>query len=452
MSANSPAYNAFHFPARLNDEPAPRSLVLRTAWPWWIHPAWAVALLPALTALIAVIIPASAYSDWKTQKYLTNEYSLWLLVLLLTLLLGIILSSAMAMRGGSTLITFSPTQITFLKRAYRTLFILTAVGYLVWIGSAISQGATFQDLSQVLERSPGAISELKAISAPIGGITTLTQFGIVAVPLGAILHKIGVTKNYHYLIVLLAGIRTVFYAERLALIETILPLFLIVALTTTRRSKLNFLVKITPIVAPLLVWGFFAVSEYSRSWIFYQYTTPLPFANWVSMRLLGYYVTAYNNSALLATYLPGASHVPYFTFEGFWNFPGISNLGPPKISAVSPDDWWFSVLSHHGNPELNNTGSFLVTLGELGATGAIVFWLIIGIIVGAVFVRMTKGGVIGMLAVASLFVGLLELPRFTYWTLGRCFPVLIALIILALTYPRVREGDKPQRRAESPPG
>lgn len=421
-------------------DPADRELHLR--WPWWIHPAWAFALLTGSMAIVSVTLPAGAFSEWRAPKFLDEELSLTLIALMLVFFIGIVVGSGAAARGGSVTMRFSSRQVSYLRRAYRLLFLLTLLGYGLWVISALSQGVTAQDLSDVLGRSEGAIGALKENSRPIGGLTTATQFGPVALALGIILNKMGEAGRVYWVIVALAAFRAMFYAERLALIEVLIPVLVLGAMTTYGTTKRASLIRIAPIVAAPLVWGLFALFEYSRSWIYYERLTPLPFHEWVTLRLIGYYVTSFNNSALLVQAVDEAKATPYFAIDGFWNFPLTAAIMPhPGIQGLTATEWWQYTLQLNANPEFNNSGSFLAAYGEFGMAWAILFWLAIGLVVGVVFSQMTKGRLPALLAVSTLFVGLLELSRFTYWTQGRAFPVLLAVVVIAVTFPKSRENN-----------
>jgi hypothetical protein len=388
-----------------------------------------------------------AYAEWRVPKYLAGDLPLVLAILMTSFFLGIILGSGMAAKGGTVTQTFTPLRVRYLKRAYRILFMLAVLGYLLWFGSAIAQGISVNDLLGVLNRQEGAIGTLKENSRPIGGVTTMTQFGPLAVAIGVLLRKLGVGGRSYWWFFLLAGVRAMFYAERLALIEVAVPLIIISALTVSPERRGSGWIRLAPILAVPVIWTVFAAFEYTRSWVYYQTITPLPFMDWVSLRLAGYYTTSFNNSALMVEAMKGGNDLPYFTVDGFWNAPFISTLMPyPGRLGMPASDWWAGMLKQYANPEFNNTGSFLVSYAEFGLFPAVAIWLVLGIVVGAIFSRMTKGSVPALLAVSTLFVGILELSRFTYWTQGRAFPVLLALVIIALTYPRAGAGPTPKTK------
>lgn len=438
MSVNSSLRAAHTHGAETTD----RDLVI--SWPWWIHPLWALVLLTGSMALVAITLGDSAYVLWGVGKYLTGDLSLVLIAGIMVTILGIIIGSGMSARGGSTVVHVTPRQIAYLRRAYRLMFTLAIISYAIWLGSAVRQGVGIGDLISVVDRELGAISQLKSNARPISGVTTLTQLAPVVAAIGLILRRLGAGGRGWILLVLLAGVRTLFYAERLALIEVLIPVLLVSALTVNPDSKWRLLSRAAPIIVAPLVWTVFAMSEYTRSWIYYQMTTNLPFAEWVSVRLAGYYVTSFNNSAIFATSHAGAYGSPYFSVAAFWNAPGMPSHD--GIQGFPPEDWWTYTLETMGNREFNNTGSFLVTYAELGLVGMLVFWLVVGLALGKLYASLTKGGLPALIAYATVFVGILELPRFIYWTQGRAVPLLVALVIIGLTYPRAKNVLVPKNR------
>jgi len=417
--------------------------VLVIRWPWWVHPGWALLLLTGSMALISITLPEEVFVTWRAHKFLDGGMSTTLMIGVLSAFIGIMIASGAASRGGSASFRFTPKQVAYLRRAYKFLFFLTLTGYAIWIVSAMAQGVRPQDLIAVVDRQLGAISELKSNSRPIGGLTTMTQFAPVVVVLGHILRKLGIGGRGFLVLVLLSAVRTVFYAERLALIEVIIPLLVIAALTVSPGSKWSGLARSAPLIVAPVIWAVFAASEYARSWIYYQMTTDLPFVEWVSARLAGYYVTSFNNSALFAQAYEGSNAIPYFSVPAIWNAPGVDAAAQGGIYGFKPDDWWTYILATEGSKDFTNVGSFLVTYAEFGLLGMVAIWFLVGLALGGIFAAITKGSTPALIAYSAVFVGVLELPRFIYWTQGRAAPILVALIVIAMTYPRLNARAQP---------
>lgn len=428
----------------LTAEPQEDSVALTVRWAWWAHPVTALLLLTGTTALLTVATPADSFATWRVPKFLDGDHAAVLALGIIAFFVGIMFGTGRASRRGSTKITLSPTQLVAAQKVYRVLFCLTLVGYLFWTLNALRAGVGIANLTSVLDRNEGAIGDLKSQIRPVAGVTTLTQFGPVAVAIGFFLRRVGRGGRWFYLLMALAVLRTAFYAERLALIEVVVPI-LVIAAVTAKPGRRQRLTQAAPILAAPALWGLFALSEYTRSWVYYQATTAASFPEWVSLRLLGYYATSFNNSAILDNARPEVLPAdPYFTFAALWDAPVLGSLlGPPTVGGMTAQDWWVSSLYRYGNVEFNNTGSFLVTFAELGLVGMVAFWLVAGVIIGAIFAALSRGSLPALVAYACIFVGILELPRFVYWTGGRATPVLLGIILLAIRMGQSRTA--PQR-------
>lgn len=396
-------------------------------------------------------ISSADYGIWESPKFLVGEYARALTIAVAALFLGLGMLRAMSRRNGSTTLTFSYRQVAFLKRAYKVLFLLTLLGYLLWIGTAYLQGVGFADLVAVLNRESGSIQDLKSNSRPIGGLTTFTQFGPVALVLGVMLAKMGCGGRSYLWILALSLLRVFFYAERLALIELLVPYLLMSVLLTRQDQRARRFIAFAPIVMVPVLWVVFAVSEYTRSWVYYQEITDLPFTKWVTLRLLGYYTTSFNHSALFADAYGTSDAPPFYSVLAFWDAPIVGSIiKHPGINGIPVGDWWSQTLALNSNPEFNNTGSFLVTYAEFGLIGMALIWLFVGVLLGVLFNQLSKGSVPALLTYPCVFVGILELPRLIYWSQGRATPALLALLVIALAYPaRERRSGRPGYNASS---
>lgn len=421
----------------LGTDVEPPAVVLRVRWPWWSHPIWALVLLTASTASIALVLPPSAYAVWGVPKYLEDDPARLLVLGIASLVVGLAIASGRVAARGRGTIEMSENQIRFLGRAFRTLFVLTLAGYVAWCAVAALRGAGPELVFGVLRREEGALGALKTTATPVGGVTTLTQFGPLAAALGYLLKRAGVGGNGYLWLVALAAARAVLYAERLALIEVVLPVLLLACIVERPRNRvLTFLTSSGPVVAVPTAWAMFATFEYMRSWVSVESEVSQGYLSWVSSRMLGYYTTAYNNSALLYELIEGSGRFPYFIAGAVWNAPVVENaVARPRIDGLAPEVWWEWALATHAAPALTSRGSFLVTNAELGTLGMVAYWLLAGLATGALFARARRGGVPAVLAYAAIFIALLELPRLIYWGEGRAVPLLIGAAVLALRYP-----------------
>lgn len=416
---------------------------LTVQWPWWARPVWPILLLTGLMAFISIRLSDSSYGVWESPKFLVGEYVFGLTTGIAALFLGLGITRALNLKNGSATLALSQRQVKYLRSAYRALFFLTICGYVLWVGAAVTQGVGFGDLTAVLAREAGAISDVKSNSRPIGGLTTLTQFGPLAVALGVLLQKLGQGNRAYLWILALSLLRVFFYAERLALIELLVPYLLMSVLLVQQGKRTRRIISFAPVLVVPLVWAVFAISEYTRSWVYYQEIVDMSFMKWVTLRLLGYYTTSFNHSALFAEVYGTSDAPPYFSVQALWDAPVIGSIvHHPGINGIDVTEWWAYALYLNSNPEFNNPGSFLVTYAEFGWIVSALIWLGVGVFIGIVFSRMSKGSIPALLAYPCLFIGILELPRFIYWSQGRATPALLALLVIALTYPREAQGNR----------
>jgi hypothetical protein len=342
-------------------------------------------------------------------------------------------------------------EATVLTKLAPIAFRLTIVGYLLKLVFGVARGLNAHVLLGIVTLQSGALQEAKSALRPVAGITTLTQFASIAVACLTIEQmRTGDPKAKRRLIVLfvLAAVRTIVYAERLALIEVVLPFALATLLvrgTSLRRPRTplrRMAVATIPLWAPALLFLSFSGFEYFRSWgTYYRDISQESFVSFNVNRLQGYYATPGNNSALALSDRAPQFDLPYYTARFFWDFPGVATAipgGPGAEEARSAA--WMDTLRLNANPEFNNEGSLLLPIADFGITFGAAFWLLIGFTLGRLYAQL-KSSLAAVAGYAVLYIGLLELPRFIYWSLGRTFPTLLALLFIAA---RVRSLRMPR--------
>jgi hypothetical protein len=153
-----------------------------------------------------------------------------------------------------------------------------------------------------------------------------------------------------------------------------------------------------------------------------------------AMRLLGYYVTSFNNGAYFLQRLETLGG-PYFTLHFLWGFP----LSGPLMKRLFPnplldsgEKWfYFPFLESEANVEFNNADGMLFPLMDFGAAGGLLYWFVIGVTLGAVYQFFLRREPLGLLLYPMLYLGLIEVPLALYWGEGRAFPSLLLLIVAA---------------------
>jgi oligosaccharide repeat unit polymerase len=422
---------------------------------WWMNPAWMLPLAIAPSLYLALHTPESVFRfNWFTPKYFTPHLA-WLgVVMVVAFILGTYVGTWNRERHRNPEVTISAHQRDVLIHAAYWTFFLTVVGYVVWAAYGVQRGLTGGALINVLQGG-GGTSVKQLYLAPVAGITTLTQLGPVAACCFLLLGRLNVLKAWPYITFLfaLALGRTLFNSERLALIEILLPVFVLwLAMPRYAGTGSPFGARawklIVPVWIPVAVVLIFSLTEYQRTWVpHYRAATNETYESYVGHRLSAYYATGFNNAALEIKYPHERSSVPYFTLEWFWTFPVVSSVWPYSNFAGG-ENGFGPLLDRRANPEFNNPGGLYVPLVDLGLGGAIVFWLVAGAVVGAIHLRFRNGSLGALILYPVLVVGLFMAYGVLYWAEGRAFPTLIAGSIVAL----VLANAAPSRHAARPQG
>jgi fluoride ion exporter CrcB/FEX len=413
---------------------------------WWLNPAWVAGIMGALLTLAAFIIPDSMYRMyWRTPKFFDAT------ALRMTLAcVGMFTCGAMA--GAFRRLYSSRSSDSdwaervpwaFLQRIYNACFYLSLFGYVAWAAAAVSRGATIELALGVLRGDKGASYVMKEVYlGTISGITTLTQLAIVCLLLAVF---IGIREGWRRVIpkcgilLVLAVIRALLNSERLAVMELVLPaavLFMrLVILDSPRFSnRIWNLLRAAPALGYSGLIVVFGASEYFRSWINYYAGRDMSFWQFVSNRLLGYYVTALNNGALLVQRIDPTG-APFFTLHLLWRFPVLSGimdrLYPNLTLAANETDPYMRYLAVEANPEFNNGSGFLFPVMDFGFAGALLYWLLAGIACGVLYRQFQQKRMTGLLFYPLIFVGAIELTRIIYWAEGRAFVPLCVLAMVA---------------------
>ena len=99
------------------------------------------------------------------------------------------------------------------------------------------------------------------------------------------------------------------------------------------------------------------------------------------------------------------------------------------------------------NPEFNNQSGYTGPFVDYGTIGGLVCFLLIGLTAGVLYTGFCRGRIFGLLLYPAAFIGLLELPRYFYWSQGRASYVWIGLIVVALMVSRIEAKDRNDENA-----
>jgi hypothetical protein len=423
--------------------------------PWWLTPPGIIALLGLPTLLIATVVSRQTYRDlWRVDKFLDGQ-TVWLFLLglaafTLAAIVGHGPSQTQSRSIKSTHIreatdalaptwpNLSDTQLKLLGRAQRICLAITLFGYVIYLGLAIKT-AGVGAYTSVLTSGQNFDGALKDLAPSIPGITTLSQAGVITAIISEVLYRATGRKSFRgvvLLLLLLAGFRSFFFNERLATIEVIVPLLTIGAMhrwRTPQTKRTRSLLRIAPILAIPALMLVFGIFEHSRSWVFYKGVTTDSYPTFVGKRLAGYYSTSYNNGALLIDqYNENFTRMPFFTLDAVWNAPVIGSLGAyESITGESGESRWNSILDTQANREFNSPCGLAAPFSDYGTVGGLIFFGLLGWIVGIVWRKFDEGDPLGVLLYPLVVVGVAELPRYGYLTAGRATPAILVGVIVA---------------------
>ena len=414
---------------------------------WWLHPASLMGCVVGVTATAAYFTPKEVYEDaWNTPKLFGDIHLFYIGLWIISFVFGSFLYNAFAHHApvprarGNRPIPSPGSNTTVLSRLFWFFVTLTLLGYLCWVGLAISRGLNLRLLMAVLKGEDGVVYSIRRVQfQTFPGVTTATQFGTAAVIFGMLLYRQRPslrTASGIVCVLGLAAVRAIILSERLALLELLVPCVLLKLrlwtlstrhISVARRRWLN----VTPLVAVLLLASFFATAEYFRSWKVHYARVQDSFATFALGRLTGYYTTAFNNGVLSfddTTLLP---HVPRYLIDFVWTFPGMTD-SYERLTGSDPLEAFSTGLSQYANPEFNNPGGMFLPAYDLGLVFVLVFWIIAGAIATRIYRLFQRGAGGGLLLYPLVFIGILELPRVFYLSGGRQFPSVFALLAISL--------------------
>lgn len=403
---------------------------------WWLWPVAPLALLAGPSLLVANRIDEDVYERaWRTAKGLDDRTTLLMFAVLVAMAAGTMVAalaeSRRQGRPGASWPDLDEASVQVLSRLYPWLIGLTLFGYGVWIALGLSRGLSLDDVRTVLTTQDNILLPVKSKLETVPGLTTLTQMAIPASIIGVLLdtRRPSASVRWAYrLTIVLGAVRAFMLAERLAVVEIVVPVIVVrAAIAGHRRIGWNrVLLAFAPLIGVgLLIIGF-AVSEYSRSWNWYEDRTDVSFVEFSSERLLGYYATSHNNGAQLLKHGESVTIIPYHTTTFAWQIPPGSLVGGEMVDDVGDDRR--RVLKGYANPEFNSSSGLASLLADYGTLGGVVFAFILGAAIGVLHLAFLHGRIPGLLLYPMVFTGLLELPRYLYWFQGRATPaVVIAL-------------------------
>jgi len=381
----------------------------------FLHPYLFSLILYFPILLIYLSIPHKVFEKWYGSPKLMSIDDVGIVLYFVLLIIGFSISAYV---GEKIKLPIFRIRKTVPLWYIRLGLLISILAYIIWFLAAFKRAGSVESLISIYLVDPFFVKENYMKTLP--GITTLTQVSVMAIPFMVCFYRLEIIdKILVIIIVIFAMIRSFVYSERLALLEIIIPMgyvFLLKKNVTLKMFVKYFLVTLVGIIA------FFVINEAFRSFRYKNVESI-----WMEgiIRLLGYFLTALNNSIL---YISEYSfEMPtYHTFQMIWKFPLFDHLYYKVWKTIIPNTP--VILYREGlNPEFNNINIIGTMVSDWGFLGAFLIINTIGIISGIIYRLSSKSRF--FLAIYSLwFVGLLEFMRISYFFDTRLFPAYLFLL------------------------
>lgn len=417
---------------------------------WWLSPGGALLLLVPATLLLTLYLDDDDFRlFYRTPKSVTPQTLLLVATAVLLLAVAATLVAALVRSAGRLqLLPPGGGVPPLLRQACQVLFWLTIAGYAAFLATGAARGVTPGDVLGVLLSQDNYAGGLKGQFGGVAGITTLTQCGIAFVTVATYVllrERDRRLVGQVVVVVVLTLLRSYVNSERLALVEIGIPAVAVLTMAArhSARRASRVWARLAPLVLAPLLFVLFAAFEYSRSWQFFSSRTDQPFGVFAGLRLVGYYATAYNNGHLQLEHDSYPGRLPRDSLMAFWEAPGIAQLNLYDRLSAPPPATAQNVLERFGNPEFNNLGGVTTPFVDFGMVGGFVVLAVLGVVLGLLYRGFRDGAVVGALLYPVAVTGLLDLPRYLYWTQGRVVPAVVCLLAVAVVLLR---ADRRARR------
>ncbi|GAB91327.1 hypothetical protein GORHZ_127_00080 [Gordonia rhizosphera NBRC 16068] len=374
---------------------------------------------------------------WRTPKSVTSDTLLLFACGALALAFGALVSSSAGTprRLARPWPALDDRSTSILRRASTVLTSLTMLGYVGFVIVIVREGISPQRLFSGSE-------DVRSQIGTIPGVTTFTEFGIAAVVAASVLlaNRFSRVELLKLLTVVALGVVRAFVnSERLAMLELVVPIVVVIAAKLASEPGIRRrIAQLIPVVFLSMLVVLFGVFEYFRSWSWYRAHGSTSFPHFVVTRLAGYYATSMNNGHLNLTHMDWPNRLPFGTLTGFWLAPGVQNLNLYERLGGHPVPTSDMVLLQFGNPEFNSESGYSAAFLDYGHIGGIIYFLLAGLVVGLLYRGFRSARPFGLMLYPVAFIGLLEMPRYMYWSYGRVVYPWIALGVIIFLLSRRR--------------
>jgi hypothetical protein len=388
---------------------------------WWIHPGKLLLffLVPIYTFVVLVVpVTSPELIVLKAGSYASGPYAVFGLAVLVAM-------GVCAMIGASVSIDARQegSSISVNPKLLATFGSIAIIAYLIWFYPAILHGNFSAGDRAALNQTPG--------------VTSFTQLGVpfvVAYLNGRLLEgrNFGSLVRFQFrMILFLTLVRVQLWSERLALIEVVVPMAIL--LFTHRLPQTSFgknfyrvVGAFGPFLAIPLLLLVFTITEFFRSWTTYSKTQNLPLLDFMTSRLVTYYFTAINNGIGMLVTQEGRWPTYDFNYTAEWLYHlplGIGNAVHDLAVQNGGTDNEF--LLRYADVEFNNMSGIFPIIYDLGHVGGILYFCGFGFVAGVLYRSMLNGRILGLTFYPSVFVGCLEIMRVTYLNGSRAVLIVV---------------------------
>ena len=389
---------------------------------WWLNPIKIYLLLVSIIVIYAYITPESSYKMLYDIAKKNIDEDMMLLYVINSFFF--ILGCLSVKKNTRVYVQPNQNEMGNIVRVFVVLYSLTMLAYFVWYTNFIMNFG-LSAFGTILNGSlSDNIYKYRDNSGRVSGLTTMTELGVGAAPLGIWLYQ--KTKKNKYIIsifilVILAIIRSFLFTERLATIELAIPMF-VVALSFSKQRKIYSMLPLLGVGTLYVMFGLF---EYSRSWLLYykdHYNGTFP--QFVLDRLIGYYTTAINTECAWIKH-----HNPSFYPQNLFHWARKLPIVGEYWKESGGDGWYEKLLIQYGSPEFNNPGGLLIGCKDFGLYGVLVTYLF-GYIFMKFYYKYKDGSLAGLVLFSVCFLAILEFTRFPFFSDYRSFYCIISLIVI----------------------
>lgn len=434
--------------------------------PWFVEPLKLILVATIVVTILFLATPEDTYARLtRSTKVISVAGNLYFLAAGLAFVVGAWITSRLPRRGPAQAHDSVDSPPLGLIRSVTVAgFIITFAAYAIWYILAIQASGGIGPLVAEYARAYGtsSIGELgRRRLEYVGGVTTLMQVGIPTTALATLWatsvrewRKSAPIFIATAVVVILALVRSLIRGERLAVIEVITPI-LVVLIYRHRHYFLRRQI-VLPLVGVAVLYLFFTLAESLRSWTYeiyqQQYASVWSFALW---RLASYYTTSLNNTVYLVDAGMGMATPIYFSLRWIWELPLYAEHLWPYGQIFDVDPYQViertlegGVLTLEFN-QFSTSGYLFLDFGYYGIAVSVLF----GATAQLIFRGVQRGDWLWLVVYASLFVGLLEYQRIYYLFSGRQFPGVLFLLLVGLIRWSTRQparGAHPRRTLARP--